>query len=68
MKSSCFRGRKINESITKKRSVFDLSFENVRRMYPTIIPLPVCLLGTVLVVESQSMRTGISQRICSDEQ
>ena len=67
MKSSCFRGRKMNESMTKKK-VSSRFVRNVRRMYPTIIPLPVCLLGTVLVVESHSMRTGISQRKYSNEQ
>ena len=58
---------KKNESMTEKNwSVFDLSPEKC--MYPTIIPLPVCLIGTVLVVESHSMRTSISQRNYSNEQ
>ena len=41
------------------------------KMYPTIISLPGCLLGTVLVVESQSMRNWhltreVFQRAMSD--
>ena len=52
-------GMREKQSTEKENGQFSICFHPrnaTKCMYPTIIPLPVCLLGTVLVVESQSMR------------